>query len=42
MAGEEGFPGENCKQFAELGWLAVPFAEADGGYRRRRGRAHDC
>ncbi|MFZ8914098.1 MAG: pimeloyl-CoA dehydrogenase small subunit [Gammaproteobacteria bacterium] len=31
MAGEEGFSRENWKQFAELGWLAVPFAEEDGG-----------
>lgn len=28
---EEGFSRENWKQFAELGWLALPFAEEDGG-----------
>jgi pimeloyl-CoA dehydrogenase small subunit len=29
---EEGFSAANWKQFAELGWLAMPFAEADGGF----------
>ncbi len=30
-AGEEGFSRENWRQFAELGWLALPFAEELGG-----------
>jgi pimeloyl-CoA dehydrogenase small subunit len=29
---EEGFSRDNWKQFAELGWLAVPFSEEDGGF----------
>lgn len=29
---EAGFSAANWKQFAELGWLAMPFAEADGGF----------
>lgn len=28
---DEGFSRDNWKQFAELGWLAMPFAEEDGG-----------
>lgn len=30
-ATDEGFSRDNWKQFAELGWLALPFAEEDGG-----------
>ena len=29
---EPGFSTDNWKTFAELGWLGVPFAEADGGF----------
>ncbi|MCZ6710683.1 MAG: acyl-CoA dehydrogenase family protein [Gammaproteobacteria bacterium] len=29
---EQGFSTENWKTFAELGWLGVPFPEADGGF----------
>ncbi|MFK7913914.1 MAG: acyl-CoA dehydrogenase family protein [Pseudomonadales bacterium] len=29
---EAGFASSNWQQFAELGWLAMPFAEADGGF----------
>jgi pimeloyl-CoA dehydrogenase small subunit len=29
---EPGFSTANWKTFAELGWLGVPFAEADGGF----------
>ncbi|MEP5765720.1 MAG: acyl-CoA dehydrogenase family protein [Halieaceae bacterium] len=29
---EDGFDREFWQQFAELGWLALPFAEDDGGY----------
>ncbi len=29
---EPGFSPDHWKQFAELGWLGVPFAEADGGF----------
>ena len=29
---EEGFSTENWQTFAELGWLGVPFSEADGGF----------
>jgi len=29
---EQGFSSENWKTFAELGWLGVPFPEADGGF----------
>ena len=32
MQADEGFSRDNWKQFAELGWLAVPFAEDDGGF----------
>ncbi len=31
-AHEKGFAAANWKQFAELGWLGMPFSEADGGY----------
>ncbi|MEX2327077.1 MAG: acyl-CoA dehydrogenase family protein, partial [Pseudomonadales bacterium] len=30
-ASDEGFSRDNWKKFAELGWLAMPFAEEDGG-----------
>lgn len=30
-ATDEGFSRDNWRQFAELGWLAMPFAEEDGG-----------
>ena len=29
---EPGFSAKNWKTFADLGWLGVPFAEADGGF----------
>jgi pimeloyl-CoA dehydrogenase small subunit len=29
---EQGFSSRNWKMFAELGWLGVPFSEADGGF----------
>ena len=29
---EEGFSRDNWSRFAELGWLALPFAEASGGF----------
>jgi alkylation response protein AidB-like acyl-CoA dehydrogenase len=29
---ELGFDPDNWRQFAELGWLALPFAEEDGGF----------
>jgi len=29
---EVGYSIENWKEFAELGWLAVPFSEENGGY----------
>ena len=29
---EDGFSRENWSTFAELGWLGVPFSEADGGF----------
>lgn len=32
MAEEEGFSRKNWQQFAELGWLAIPFSEEDGGF----------
>ncbi|MDH5736831.1 MAG: acyl-CoA dehydrogenase family protein, partial [Gammaproteobacteria bacterium] len=28
---EEGFDRDNWQTFAELGWLAMPFSEEDGG-----------
>jgi alkylation response protein AidB-like acyl-CoA dehydrogenase len=31
VAGEHGFSRLHWQQFAELGWLAVPFAETEGG-----------
>ncbi len=31
-ASELGWSRDNWKRFAELGWLGVPFAEAEGGY----------
>jgi len=31
VAGEQGFSEEHWRQFAELGWLAIPFAEEHGG-----------
>lgn len=31
IASEQGFSAENWALFAELGWLAVPFTEEDGG-----------
>ena len=37
VASEDGFGRENWKTFAELGWLAIPFAEASGGL----GGGHD-
>ena len=30
-ATEKGWLPENWAQFAELGWLAIPFSEEDGG-----------
>ena len=32
LATEEGFSRENWRQFAELGWLGVPFSEDVGGF----------
>lgn len=32
MRADEGFSRDNWKQFAELGWLAVPFSEESGGF----------
>jgi pimeloyl-CoA dehydrogenase small subunit len=29
---EQGFSSDNWRTFAELGWLGVPFPEADGGF----------
>ena len=29
---ERGFSDSNWKTFAELGWLGLPFSEADGGF----------
>ena len=29
---EQGYSAEFWKLFAELGWLTVPFSEADGGF----------
>ena len=40
-ATEKGWLPENWAQFAELGWLGMPFSEEDGGYRRRPDRDHD-
>ena len=30
--GDEGMSRENWNTFAELGWLSIPFSEADGGF----------
>jgi len=35
-----GFSADLWKQFAELGWLALPIAEADGGLGGRRRDRH--
>ena len=32
LESEVGYSTENWKEFAELGWLAVPFSEDNGGY----------
>ncbi len=32
LKSEEGFSRENWSSFAELGWLALPFSEASGGF----------
>ena len=32
LESEDGLSHENWKQFAELGWLAVPFSEDNGGF----------
>ena len=32
VAMEHGFSGEHWQQFAELGWLSIPFAEEYGGF----------
>ena len=32
LESDNGFSHENWKQFAELGWLAVPFSEDNGGF----------
>lgn len=32
IASERGYSEENWQLFAELGWLTVPFSEADGGF----------
>ncbi|MFT4519523.1 MAG: alkylation response protein AidB-like acyl-CoA dehydrogenase [Halioglobus sp.] len=32
VAMEHGFSAENWQQFAELGWLSIPFAEEHGGF----------
>lgn len=32
IRGEDGFNRGNWQTFAELGWLGVPFSEADGGF----------
>ncbi len=31
ISSEDGFGRENWQTFADLGWLAIPFSEADGG-----------
>ena len=31
LASERGYSDDNWRSFAELGWLAIPFAEEDGG-----------
>jgi len=30
--GAEGMSRDNWQTFADLGWLSIPFAEADGGF----------
>ncbi len=35
MASSSGYSEENWRLFAELGWLTVPFSEADGGFGGR-------
>ena len=40
-ATEKGWLAENWAQFAELGWLAIPFAEEDGGIGFGVDRHHD-
>ena len=32
IGSEEGFSRDNWKNFAELGWLALPFREETGGF----------
>jgi alkylation response protein AidB-like acyl-CoA dehydrogenase len=32
VAGDQGFSAEHWQQFAELGWLSIPFAEEHGGF----------
>lgn len=32
VAGEHGFSAQHWQQFAELGWLSIPFAEEHGGF----------
>ena len=32
VAMEHGFSAEHWQQFAELGWLSIPFAEEHGGF----------
>ena len=32
VAMDNGFSAENWQQFAELGWLSIPFDEAYGGF----------
>src|SRR5512137_1942912 len=32
IRGEDGFSRDHWRTFAELGWLGVPFSEADGGF----------
>ena len=32
VASEKGISDKNWQTFAELGWLSIPFAEADGGF----------
>ena len=32
VASEHGFSVDNWQQFAELGWLSIPFAEEHGGF----------
>jgi alkylation response protein AidB-like acyl-CoA dehydrogenase len=32
VACEHGFSADNWQQFAELGWLSIPFAQQYGGF----------